>query len=58
MHYEKLSPSKPHYPTTKIKKPTHIQLLCNYLLGITSNVQLSFYKCDVLINKLPHHKIS
>ncbi len=31
---------KPHYPTTKTQKITHIQLLCNYLLGIKTNVQL------------------
>jgi hypothetical protein len=27
---EKSCPSKPHYPTTKIQKTTHIQLLFNY----------------------------
>jgi len=42
MHYEKLGPSKSHYPTPKMKKPTHIQLLCNCFLGIKTNVQLSF----------------
>jgi hypothetical protein len=40
-HYEKLHPSKPHYPIIKIQKTTHIQLLCNYPLGITTSVQLS-----------------
>ncbi len=33
-HYEKSRPFKPHYPTTKIQKTTHIQLLCNYPLEI------------------------
>jgi hypothetical protein len=40
-HYEKLHPLKPHYLATKIQNTTHIQLLCNYFLGITTNVQLS-----------------
>jgi hypothetical protein len=31
-------------------------LLCNYLLGITTSVQLSPLKYDVLINKLLHKK--
>jgi hypothetical protein len=57
-HYEKLLLLKPHYLATKIQKTTHIQLFCNYFLGITTNVQLSFYKYDVLINKLPRQKIS
>jgi len=34
-------PSKPHYLATKTQKTTHIQLMCNYFLGITINVQLS-----------------
>jgi hypothetical protein len=42
IHYEKLRLPKPHYPTTKSQKTTHIQLLCNYLMGITTIVQLSF----------------
>jgi hypothetical protein len=29
-HYEKLRPSKPHCPTTRVQKTTCIQLLCNY----------------------------
>jgi hypothetical protein len=37
-HYEKLHPPKPHYPATKFFKITHIQLLCIYLLGITTIV--------------------
>jgi hypothetical protein len=37
-HYEKLCLSRPHYPTIKTKKTTHIQLLCNYPLGITTTV--------------------
>jgi hypothetical protein len=41
-HYEKLHPSKPHYPATKTQKTIHIQLLCNYPLGITTIVQLPF----------------
>jgi hypothetical protein len=40
-HYEKLHLLKPHYLATKIQKTTHIQLLCNYPLGITTIVQLS-----------------
>jgi hypothetical protein len=40
-HYEKLHPSKPHYLATKTQKTIHIQLFCNYLLGITSSVQLT-----------------
>jgi hypothetical protein len=40
-HYEKLCPLKPHYPTIKTQNKIHIQLLCNYLLGITISVQLS-----------------
>ncbi len=39
-HYEKLCPVKPHYLTTKIQKTTHIQLLCNYPLNITTITQL------------------
>ncbi len=38
-HNEKSCPLKPHYLTTKTQKTTHIQLLCNYLLSITTNVQ-------------------
>ncbi len=41
IYYEKLRPSKPHYHATKTQKTTHTQLLCNYLLGITTIVQLS-----------------
>jgi hypothetical protein len=37
-HYEKSHPLKPHYPTIKTQKTTHIQLLCNYSLGITTIV--------------------
>jgi hypothetical protein len=40
-HYEKSHLSKPHYPTTKTQKTTHIQLLYNYPLGITTTMQLS-----------------
>jgi hypothetical protein len=40
--YEKSRPLKPHYHATKIQRTIHIQLLCNNLLGITINVQLSF----------------
>jgi hypothetical protein len=43
---------KTHYPTTKAKKTTHIQLFCNYLLGISTIMQLSLWKYGVLINKL------
>jgi hypothetical protein len=53
LHYEKSHLLKSHYLATKTQKKTHIQLLCNYPLGITTNVQLSFYKYNVLINKLP-----
>ncbi len=53
-HYKQLHPLKPYYPTTKTQKTTRIQALCNYLLGITTSVQLSPYKYGVLINKLPH----
>jgi hypothetical protein len=56
--YEKSHLLKPHYPATKILKTIHIQLLCNYPLGITTIVQLSFLKYDVLINKLPCQKIN
>jgi hypothetical protein len=52
-HYDKSHLPKPHYLTTKTQKTTYIQLSCNYLLGITTIVQLSFYKYGVLINKLP-----
>jgi len=38
--YEKLRLLKLHYPATKTQRTTHIQLLCNYFLGITINVQL------------------
>jgi hypothetical protein len=41
-HYEKSCLSKSHYPSTKIQKTNHIQLLCNYPLGVTTIVQLSF----------------
>jgi hypothetical protein len=37
-HYEKLRLLKPHYLAIKTQKTTHIQLLCNYLLGITTSV--------------------
>jgi saccharopine dehydrogenase-like NADP-dependent oxidoreductase len=40
-HHEELRSLKPHCPTTKTQKTIHIQLLCNYLLGITTSVQLS-----------------
>jgi hypothetical protein len=40
--YEKSCSLKPHYPATKTQRTIHIQLLCNYFLGITINVQLSF----------------
>jgi hypothetical protein len=33
-HYEKSHSSKPHYHATKTQKTTHVQLFCNYLLGI------------------------
>jgi hypothetical protein len=56
--YEKSCLLKPHYPATKTQKTTHIQLLCNYPLGITTIVQLSPYKYNVLINKLPCQKIN
>jgi hypothetical protein len=49
---------KPHYPATKNKKTTHIQLSCNYPLGISTIVQLSPLKYEVLINKLLHQKIN
>jgi hypothetical protein len=29
-HYEKSQLPKPHCPTTRVQKTTHIQLLCNY----------------------------
>jgi hypothetical protein len=40
-HYKNLCSSKPHYRITKIQKKIHIQLLCNYPLGITTTMQLS-----------------
>jgi len=40
-HYEKLHLSKPHYLVIKTLKTTHIQLLCNYFLGIITSVELS-----------------
>jgi hypothetical protein len=40
-HYDKSHSLKPHYPATKTQKTSHVQLLCNYLLGITTRVQLS-----------------
>jgi hypothetical protein len=46
--------SKPHYLATK----TYIQLLCNYPLGTTSNVQRSPQKYNLLLNKLSCQKIS
>jgi len=49
---------KSHYLTTKTQKTTHIQLLCNYPLGITTSVQLSPYKYGVLINKLSCQKMN
>jgi hypothetical protein len=39
--HEKSRPSKRHYLATKIQKTIHIQLLCKYLLGITTRVRLS-----------------
>jgi hypothetical protein len=41
-HNEKLHSLKPCYLTTKTQKTIPIQLLCNYFLGITISVQLSF----------------
>ncbi len=40
-HYEKLHPLKPHCPIIEAQKTIHIQLLCNYPLGITITMQLS-----------------
>ncbi len=57
-NYEKSHPSKPHHPTTKAQKTTHIQLLCNYPLDITTIVQLYPWKYKVLTNKLPYQKVS
>jgi hypothetical protein len=57
-HYEKLRMLKPHYLATKIQKTIHIQLLCNYPLGFKTIVQLSPWKYNVLINKLPRQKIN
>ncbi len=37
----KITYAKPHYLATKTQKTTHIQLLCNYFLGITTIVQLT-----------------
>jgi hypothetical protein len=56
-HYEKSHPSKPHYPTTKTQKITHIQLLYNYPLSITTIVQLSpknmvYYYTNCHVRKL------
>jgi hypothetical protein len=34
-------------------KKSHIQLLCNYPLDITTSMQLSHWKYGELINKLP-----
>jgi hypothetical protein len=34
IHYEKLRLPKPHYFATKTQKIVHIQLLCNYPLGL------------------------
>jgi hypothetical protein len=53
-HYKKSRMLKPYYPTPKTQKTTHIQLLCNYPLGITTTMQLSPLKYGSLINKLPH----
>jgi hypothetical protein len=52
LHYEKLHPPKPHCIATKTQKSIRIQILCNYLLGITTTMQISPYKYGVLINKL------
>jgi hypothetical protein len=40
-HYEKLHMSKSYYYATRVQKTTHMQLLCNYPLGITTTMQLS-----------------
>jgi len=40
-YYKKSRMLKPYYPTPKTQKTTHIQLLCNYPLGITTTMQLS-----------------
>jgi hypothetical protein len=58
LHYEKLHPLKPHCFTTTTQKTTHIQVLCNYPLNITTTMQLSPLKYYVLINKLSCQKIS
>jgi hypothetical protein len=53
MHYK-----KSRYPTTKAQKTTHIQLLCNYSLDITTILQLFSLEYEVLINKLQYQKIN
>jgi len=57
IHNENLHSSKLHNLAIKTQKTTHIQLLCNYPLGITTSVQLPPYKYNILINKLSYHKI-
>jgi hypothetical protein len=49
IHYENLHLLKPHNLATKVQKIIYIQLLCNYPLGITTIVQLSLWKNEVLI---------
>jgi hypothetical protein len=41
-HYEKSRSLKSRCLATKIQKPTHIQLLCNYPLGIIITMQPPF----------------
>ncbi len=49
---------KSHCPTIKAQKTTHVSLLFNYPLSMTSIIQLSPYKYRELINKLSHQKFS
>jgi len=57
-HYEKLRSLIPQYLGIKAQKTTHIQLLCNYPLGITTIMQLSHWKYEESINKLSCQKIN
>ncbi len=56
-YYKNLCLLKPHKHVIKIQKTIHIQLLCNYPLGITTSVQLSSSKYGLLINKLHVKKL-
>jgi hypothetical protein len=51
IHYEKSCSSKPHYSITKVQITTHIQLLCNYPLGITTILFCNYSLGNKGINK-------